>query len=121
MLIYSVKRMFSEGRELPNWRLSVIQGVHARIVIKPDTHNGENLRSRQTLCATLLHPSSGQLIAEVPKMYDVHLLSLTSDELIVAGIERPEGLVQVNFAQCWIATPIKLEVTPEWFPGSTPE
>ena len=83
LLIYSIKRVFSEGRELPNWRLSVIQGVHGRIVIKNDTHTGENLRSRQTLCASLLHPTSGLPIVEVPSMYDVHLLSLTGDELIV--------------------------------------
>ena len=61
----------------------MIQGVHGRIVIKNDTHTGENLRSRQTLCASLLHPTSGLPIVEVPSMYDVHLLSLTGDELIV--------------------------------------
>lgn len=120
LLIYSVKRVFTEGRELPNWRLSVIEGIHARIFIKNDTHAGENLRSRQTLCATLLHPTSGLPIVEVPRMYDVHLLSLTGDELIICGIERPEGLVQTNYAQCWMATPIELAVTPEWFPGSDP-
>ncbi len=117
-LIYSVTRLFSEGRELPNWRLSVLQGVPGRLLIKNDTLDGQNLRSRQTLCAVLFHPTSGQPMADFPKLYDVHLLSLIGDELIVAGIERPEGLITTHYAQSWRATPIELTITPEWFPGS---
>ena len=120
-LIYSVLRLFTEGRELPNWRLSVLRGIPGRIVIKSATHNGLDLRSRETLCATLLHPTSGQLIAEVPKLYDVRLLSLTDDELIVAGIECLDGLVKTYYAQCWRATPIELTITPEWAPGGDPD
>ena len=116
-LVYSVTRLFTEGRELPNWRLSVLRGIPGRIVIKNDTHDGENLRSRQTLCATLLHPTSGLPIAEFPRLYDVHLLSLTSDELIVTGIECPDGLVKTHYAQCWRAMPIALTIEPEWAPG----
>lgn len=117
-LVYAVKRIYTEGRELPNWRLSVLRGVAGRIVIKSDTYKGLDLRSRETLCATLLHPMSGQPLPEVPKMYDVRLLSLTGDELIITGIERPEGLVQINYAQCWMATPLELTITPEWSPGN---
>jgi hypothetical protein len=90
-------------------------------VSKSDTHTGLDLRSRQTLCATLFHPTSGQLVAEVPKMYDVRLLSLTADELIVAGIECRDELVKIHYAQCWMATPIELAIAPEWFPGSDPD
>lgn len=54
-------------------------------------------------------------------MYDVHLLSLTGDELMVTGIECPDALVKTHWAQCWIATPIELTITPEWFPGSDKE
>ena len=116
-LIYSVKRLFSEGRELPNWRLSVVRGIPARLIIRNETHDGENLRSRQTLCATLLDPVSGQPVPGFPGMYDVHLLTMTSDELMLAGIERIEGLNQIHYAQCWLATPIELAITPEWSPG----
>ncbi len=45
-------------------------------------------------------------------MYDVQLLSMTSDELILAGIERLEGLNPIHCAQCWLATPIELVITP---------
>ena len=120
-LIYAVKRIFAEGRELPNWRLSVLRGIPGRIVIKSAAHEGLDLRSRETLCASLHHPTSGQPIAEVPKLYDVRLLSLTDDELIVAGIEIPEGLVRTHYAQCWIATPVELSIAPEWVPGSATE
>ncbi len=120
-LIYSVKRLFVEGRELPNWRLSVLEGVAARLVIKSGRHDGENLHSRPTLCATLLHPTSGSPIVEIPKLYDVRLLSLASDELIVAGIECPDGLVKIHYAQCWRATPLELTITPEWSPGNSQE
>lgn len=81
--IYSVKRLFTEGRELPNWRLSVVRGIPARLIIRNDTHDGENLRSRRTLRATLFDPASGQPIPEFPTMYDVQLLSMTSDELVL--------------------------------------
>ncbi len=117
-LIYAVKRLFTEGRELPNWRLSVVRGIPARLIIRNDTHDGENLRSRRTLCATLLDPASGQPIPEFPTMYDVQLLSMTSDELILAGIERIDGLNPIHYAQCWLATPIELAITPEWSPGN---
>ena len=120
-LIYSVQRLFVEGRELPNWRLSVLKGVAARLVIKSDRHDGENLRSLPTLCAALFHPTNGLALAEIPKLYDVHLLSMTSDELIIAGIERPEGLITTHYAQTWRATPIELTISPEWTPGGDPD
>lgn len=116
-LIYSVKRIFTAGRELPNWRLSVLTGIPGRIVIKSEAHNGLDLRSRDTLCATLLHPTNGHPVPEVPKMYDARVLSLTGDELIVSGIECPDELVKTHYAQCWIATPIELAILPEWSPG----
>ena len=62
------------------------------------------------ICATLLHPTSGQPIPEVSQLYDVHLLSLTSDELIVAGIECPEGLAKTHYAQCWRAVLTQLQL-----------
>ena len=109
-LIYSVTRLFAEGRELPNWQLSVLRGIAARLIVKNDTHDGQNLRSRPTLCAALFHPTSGLPLAEIPKLYDVQLLCLTSDELITT-----------HYAQSWRATPMELTITPEWAPGSDPD
>jgi len=118
-LIYSVTRLYSEGRQLPKSRLAFIKGVAGLLTIREVMLSGLNKGSRTGLCATLSDPVSNLPVVDFPPLFDVHVLSMTADELVLSGIERPESLVEVNVAQYWLARPIDLLITPEWSP--TPE
>lgn len=113
-LIYRVKKLYMDGREIPLHRVNMTQGIRALFRAGEGRINGANGQARTTMLAALYDPNSGKMLPEFPQLYDVVLRQQRNDEITVAGIERGGTLDDLNYRQAWRCVIEELEEVPEY-------
>lgn len=98
-LTVKVKVRRQAGWALPRHRVNMSRAWHGVLVIGEKPIPDLNRHSR---VATLLDPATYSPVADLAPLIDVTLVHATSEEWVLAGIERvSDGLRTFDYAQSW--------------------
>lgn len=113
-MIYIVKKLYMDGRELPKHRLGMVRGTPAVLNVREGLLHGLNGGTRTSKIATLRDPNSNHELDRFPPLYDVVMSGHLDAELCVFGIEKNGVCGDLHHRQGWLLQMADLEEVPEY-------
>jgi hypothetical protein len=104
-IIYSVKRMYDAGREIPGHNHAHSKWTRGVLLIHDGHVSVRGCHQRPTLTAQLVTEDRGQPIAGF-RMHDVRVTKMTAECVMIYGLERDDVLGVHDHGQAWWCVPV---------------
>ena len=88
-----------KGRPIPRWRVSRLPSVTGRLIVEDKFH----ATIHRTVRIARIVMDSRDTPCPFPDLVDTQLLWIGEDGLAIAGFEE---ILEVHYAQTWLANPI---------------